>query len=130
MKSKPETPKEVPKGKVRFCACFKETFAKHQDVQAKLNEFMQLKIADPMARFGTTDEHFRGGGSLKDTGVLHAHLTSDISVLYKRHGKAPTLIDLYAVLSHDELGTGQPRDIKQQRNVAKVISGQTFEAKR
>ncbi len=111
----------------RACALFKETFAKHQEIRGKLDDFRRLKSQDPLARFGKTDQHFQGEGPLKGTGLIHAHLTGDISLLYGRHGRDPTVIDLYMVATHDELGTGQPGNIKQQRKVAKTMMGQTFE---
>ena len=111
----------------RECPLFKETLAKHkQTISGKLKDFIVQKSGDPMARFGSKDQHFQGGGPLKDSGLIHAHLTHDISLLYKRHSKNPTVIDLYAVLSHDELGTGQPANIKQQKKMTKVMLDQDF----
>lgn len=126
--AKPASP---PKVKFRTCALFNQTYVKHrQQVDAKLDDFRRMKTQDPLARFGGTDEHFSGGGPLKDTGLIHAHLTGDISVLYRRHGRDPTYIDLYAIASHDELGTGQPASIKLQKNMAKVLKSQVFEGRK
>jgi mRNA-degrading endonuclease YafQ of YafQ-DinJ toxin-antitoxin module len=112
--------------KFRQCELFRQTLAKHkQEVSAKLQEFIKQKSADPMSRFGAKDQHFVAG-VLRDSGLIHAHLTHDISILYKRHGKNPTLIDLYAIASHDELGTGQPANLKKQKSIVKVASNQEF----
>ena len=100
---------------------FNRTLAKHKVVAGKLAEFIQFKTNDPLGRFGKKDQHFVGG-ILKETGLIHAHLTGDISLLYRRSGKNPMYIDLIAVLSHDELGTGQPPNMKQEKKMAKVLS--------
>lgn len=125
--AKPELKKAEPKVVIRMGPYFKESFKKHQAaVQSKLNDFMQLKLRDPLAKFGSKDEHFTGDGPLKETGVIHAHLTGDISILYKRLGRDPTFVDLYAIATHDELGTGQPPSNKLQKNMAKLLNKQTF----
>lgn len=113
----------------RRCKLFNETLAKHKEVSAKLAEFIKFKSDDPLGRFGKKDQHFTSGGILVSTGLIHTHLTGDISLLYKRSGKNPTYIDLVAVLTHDELGTGQPPNTKQQKKMVKVLSDQAFESK-
>lgn len=105
---------------------FGETLAKHKEVGAKLAEFVKFKSDDPLGRFGKKDQHFQGDGPLKATGLIHAHLTQDISILYKRSGKDPMFMDLVAVLSHAELGTGDPANPKQQKKIAKVMIDQEF----
>lgn len=102
---------------------FNQTLAKHKGIANKLAEFIQFKTNDPMARFGKKDQHF-AGGDLGETGLIHAHLTNDISVLYRRSGRDPTYIDLIALLTHDDLGTGNPPNQKQQRKMAKVLSNE------
>ena len=100
---------------------FTETFGKHKEVAGKIVDFIKVKTDEPLGRFGKKDQHFVGG-ILKETGLIHAHLTGDISLLYKRSGRDPITIDLVAVLSHDELGTGQPANLKQQKKMAKTLS--------
>ena len=100
---------------------FNQTLAKHKEVAGKIEEFIKFKTDNPLGRFGKTDQHFVSGGVLASTGMIHTHLTGDISLLYKRSGKNPTIIDLVAVLTHDELGTGQPPNMKQQKKMAKVL---------
>lgn len=119
----------MAKVKFRRCELFNRTIAKHKNVLPKLNEFIQFKTDDPMGRFGKKDQHFTGG-PIKDTGAIHCHLTGDISVLYYRHGRDPTLIDLLMVGTHDELGTGQPGNTKIQKQVVKSAKDQVFEAKK
>lgn len=106
---------------------FNDTLAKHKEVASKLSEFIKFKTDDPLARFGKKDQHFTSNGILQASGLIHTHLTGDISLLYKRSGKNPTYIDLVAVMTHDELGTGQPPNIKQQKKVLPQLQAQTFE---
>ncbi len=111
------------KVKFRYCPLFRETFAKHRAaVESKFQDFIKLKSQDPLAQFGSKDRHFSGEGNL--SGYIHAGLTHDISIVYKRHSKNPTIIDLYAVVTHDELGTGQPPNMKSQKNIAKKMASQ------
>lgn len=102
---------------------FNETLAKHKEVAGKVAEFIKFKTGEPLGRFGKKDQHFVGG-ILKETGLIHAHLTGDISLLYKRSGREPIVIDLIAIVTHDELGTGQPPNMKQQKKMAKILSDQ------
>lgn len=111
--------------KFRDCQLFSETFAKHKaEIADKFKEFIKVKSTDPMAQFGAKDKHFNGAGNL--SGFIHAHLTKDISLVYKRHGKNPTIIDLYAIASHAELGTGEPANMKQQKNISKKMDNQVL----
>ena len=125
VKAGKEFPVDEPKVVFRETPLFKETLAKHkQAIGGKLKEFIAVKSADPLAKFGGKDQHFISTGILVKTGLIHAHLTHDISILYKRSGKNPTYIDLYAIATHDELGTGQPANIKTQKNMTKKLIDQ------
>ena len=109
--------------KFRRSKLFNQTLAKHKDVASKVAEFIKFKTDEPLGRFGKKDQHFVGG-ILKETGLIHAHLTGDISLLYRRSGKNPIVIDLIAIATHDELGTGQPPNMKQQKKMAKILSAE------
>jgi hypothetical protein len=61
--------------------------------------------------------------------IRHAHLSHDISVFYTVSGSNPTLIKLYAIMTHDEAGIGQPINYKKQKGVAKKMANQVFERK-
>jgi len=135
MKYKVKVGDEFPIAKVsvvqfRRSKLFNETLAKHRDAAAKVAEFIKLKTQDPMDQFGKKDQHFVNNGILQATGLIHAHLTFDLSILYKRSGRNPTIIDLVAIATHDELGTGQPPNIKQQKKMVKVLTSQTFESRK
>ena len=79
----------------------------------------------PLEPFGPTDQPFSAHGILKHAvsgeNMKHAHLTHDISILYTMQGQPP-LIKLYGIFSHDELGTGQPPKIKDQKRVISRLS--------
>lgn len=69
-----------------------------------MKQFILFKKDTPTAMFGRKDSFFSGSGSpLK--GFLHAGLTNDISVIYNVGGANPTVLRLYAIGTHDELGT-------------------------
>lgn len=116
---------------VRFeiCPLFSETFGNHPEVLKKLEEFIAQKNHNPLAAFGTSDKTFAKTapiGAMMPK-LRKAHLTHDISVLYEISGRDPIIIQLYAVLTHDESGTGMPANMRVQRNVAKRLSQQEFE---
>lgn len=111
--------------KFQICPLFSETLARHKSkVTDALKQFILTKDKDPMAQFGAKDRHFSGEGNLQ--GYIHAGLTNDISLIYKRSGKNPTLIQMFAIMTHDELGTGQPANIKVQKSNNKRFGNQDF----
>jgi hypothetical protein len=116
---------------VRFdiCPLFMETFGNHREVLKKLDEFIAAKTRDPLAAFGNSDKVFTRGTPIAEVmpKLRKAHLNHDVSILYMISGRDPTVIRLYAVLSHDESGTGQPSNMRVQRNMAKRLAQQTFE---
>ena len=107
---------------------FTETLAKHKDVGGRVADFIRHKASDPLSPFGGKDTHFVGAGPLGQEKIIHAHLTRDISLLYKRSGKNPTIIDLIAIASHADTGTGTPANPKTQKSLAKKVSDMTFES--
>lgn len=115
--------------KFQFCPLFNETFGNHSEVLNKLNAFMDSKSRDPLAPFGSSDKAFHSEGNFSRAvpKLKHAHLTHDISVLYTVSGRDPTIIRLYGIFSHDESGTGQPANIKRQKNLASRLTKQVFD---
>lgn len=89
-----------------------------QVIQA-IQAFIAHKRSDPTAPFGNKDYPFRGS-SLK--GYLHAGLTFDAQIIYTISGRDPHTIRLYGVFTHDDLGTGNPVQMKRQQK-----AGQTFD---
>lgn len=125
-KSSNTPPIEAPKRLVRMFSTdlFRETL---RDVEASgntqillaLKEFIVFKRANPLQPFGAKDRPFKHE-PLK--GIYHAGLTFDVSVLYTIEGSNPNIIKLLGVFSHDETGTGQPRNVNRQKQLYKRIS--------
>jgi hypothetical protein len=112
-----------------ICPLFTETFANHPEVLDKITAFMAAKTSDPLAVFGGGDTQF---SSKVPLGIAvpklrHANLSNDIRLFYTIGGRDPTVFKLYAVYSHDESGTGQPSNIKRQKNAGKQMANQAFE---
>lgn len=124
--AQPQPAKAAPTGRV--CDLLLDTLKKHSGVREKLASFLETKLANHMAGFGSKDAHFSGNGNFGGMGIglKHAHLTHDISVIYRIHGNPPT-IDLYGIFRHDESGTGQPPNMNRQKSLIKKISRQEFQ---
>jgi mRNA-degrading endonuclease YafQ of YafQ-DinJ toxin-antitoxin module len=109
-----------------------ETFAakgvQYPVIGQKINDFIQFKTANPLQPYGATDKPFVGKGNFGTviSSLRHAHLTNDIMVVYTISGRNPIEFHLYGVFSHDELGIGQPANIKRQKAAAKRLSNQSF----
>ena len=107
---------------------FLETSRWHKNntagVDKRLDAFLQSKINNPIAPFGSKDYPMTNEGLL--SGFMHAGLTSDISVFYKIRGKDPHIIELHAVMSHSEVGIGRTANKKRQKKLAQSISQAKF----
>ena len=92
----------------------------------RFEEFLKTKKQNAMQPFGKVDKPFAGDGFLRNAipneTLIHAHLTHDISIIYSISGKDPRILKLYGVYSHDEMGTGQPPNIKKQKQLASRLS--------
>jgi hypothetical protein len=112
---------------VRVCALFTETLGNHKGLEQRLAAFINAKTQDPLKAFGGSDSHFIADGPIGKTGlkVKHAHLSQDVSVIYRLHGN-PATLDLYGLFSHKESGTGNTPQRKIQQNLAKRLSSQDF----
>lgn len=112
---------------------FKQTAATHfrdKRVEEAFTRFIQTKVANPIAPYGSSDKAFSPDGNYGRAvpKIRHAHLTHDISVSYIISGANPVELRLYSIATHDELGTGQPGNQKKQKSVAKQFANQSFEA--
>lgn len=87
-------------------------------IGSKIEEFIATKSKDPMQPYGGKDKPFGGNGPIGQAfpKLRYAHLNSDISLFYTMEGRGPTIFKLYGVFSHDDIGTGQPMNIKRQKN--------------
>lgn len=115
---------------VKDCEYFKQTAAKYLQVPAiakSLAEFIATKQANPIAPYGSSDKSNPVGTPMTKyiPKIRHAHLNRDVSVFYTISGN-PAELKLYAILSHDEAGTGQPTNPKRQMGIAKKLNNQDF----
>lgn len=94
----------------------------------KMQEFRNFKAQNPLQPYGSTDKPFAGKGNFGTviSGLRHAHLTGDIMVVYTISGRDPTMINLYGIFSHDELGIGQPANKNRQKSAVKRMANQQF----
>jgi hypothetical protein len=54
----------------------------------------------------------------------YAHLNNDLVLFYEIEGRDPTVIKLYGVFSHDDIGIGQPGNIRKQKSLIQQLSHQ------
>lgn len=99
------------------------------NILQKIKEFMDAKQKNPLAQYGGNDKPFASTGIYKQylPKAMKAHLSSDISIIYELSGRNPTVITLYGVFTHAALGTGQPPNIKIQKNMAKRLAREDVE---
>lgn len=100
------------------------------NIGQKIEEFKRFKAANPLAQYGSNDKPFAPTGIYKQhlPKAMKAHLTQDISIIYELSGRNPTVIKLYGVFTHADLGTGQPPNIKIQKNMAKRLAREDIES--
>ena len=116
----------------RTCDLYRETLADkaraYPVIGQKMQEFRKFKSDNPLQPYGGSDKPFVSKGNFGTTisGLRHAHLTHDIMIVYTISGRNPTLFDLYGIFSHDELGIGQPANVKRQKAQAKRMANQQF----
>ena len=114
-------PKPPEKVKTRICPLFNETYVQFlPEVKNEIKRFRDIKKENPMQKFGKHDTPFKGILGQSVPGLWHAHIiNNDISIVYRIHGKNPTIIDMYGFFTHKVLGTGNHPDVGVQRNMAK-----------
>lgn len=97
----------------------------------KINEFIKTKTDNPLQPFGSSDKVFSSDGILKHAvpgeTMRHAHITHDLSLVYSLVGDKPKVFKMYALKTHDEMGTGQPSSFKRQKNLSTQLSNQKFD---
>ena len=95
----------------RRCDSYKQTYLQkvkpYPSIRRKFADFMELKRWNPIQPFGKSDKLFLNHGYYIKAipNLKHAHITLDLSIVYKLEGGT---IWLYGFYTHDELGTGQP----------------------
>jgi len=121
-----QNPVVVNETQVQFGPDYKKTFEKYRSqVDKRWLVWLAAKIPDPLRQVGRTDYPFSSSGNY--SGLSHAHLTKDISVVYKVSGKSPRNLKIFGFFSHEDLGTGAPPKLSVQRAVGNRLLGQVFE---
>lgn len=112
---------------IRLCDLYVQTVKAHPEAAAGIAKFIAAKSADPLQSYGGSDTHFVGEGPIGRLGlkIKHAHISQDLSIVYRVHGK-PTTVDIYGVFSHKELGTGNAPNVKLQKAMGKKFTNQEF----
>jgi hypothetical protein len=89
------------------------------------NGFMEVKRKNPNTPFGSSDKPFVPNGKYGTAvpGLRHAHITHDLSIVYKVDG---TDIYLYGFYTHADLGTGNPANLRKQDSMADRFRNATF----
>lgn len=131
MQNKPITPIQnsvVFRRSPEYQETYLSKIKNNEQLKAKFREFMELKRNNPLQPFGSSDKQFRGDGYFTNAvpGLKHAHITYDLSIVYKVEGRNPTEVYLYGFYTHDDLGTGQPSNKNKQSNMARSFSRRTF----
>lgn len=112
----------------RRCDSYKETYflkvRPYRTIRKKFSEFMELKRWNPNQPFGKSDKLFLNAGNFIRVipNLKHAHITMDLSIVYKLEGG---VIWLYGFYTHDDLGTGQPANQRVQSAMATKFSNKT-----
>ncbi len=117
---------------IKTCPYFDETYVSKLrskgDISGRLNDFINMKSSNPLQPFNKTDRPFLGGGHLKSAvpgeTLQHAHLTHDGVLVYSISGRDPKILKLYAILTHDELGIGQPANKRKQMQAGANFANQ------
>lgn len=114
---------------VRFLICplFTETYAKHNTprIREAFANFLKVKSQNPLQPYGNGD---RPSPVFKHEipGILHSHLTHDISIWFTISGRDPHIIKLFGIFTHDESGTGNNPGTKVAQKLAKKMARQDF----
>jgi mRNA-degrading endonuclease YafQ of YafQ-DinJ toxin-antitoxin module len=121
---------EPKKGEVviRTCDLFDKTYPEKirtiPKLKQKFEDFKNAKLENPTLPVGK-DAAFTSNNILR--GLRHAHLTQDISVIYKISGEGNTMyLDLYGLFSHADLGTGNAPQIRTQQTMGQKLVRQRF----
>lgn len=90
-----------------------------------IRDFMDTKRNNPLSPYGSSDKRFSSGGNYSGVvpGLAHAHVTPDLSVVYRVEGGT---VYLYGVYSHADLGTGTPSKQAKQQSMAGKFSRMNF----
>jgi len=119
--------------KFQVCPLWNSTAAElllnNKKLAQKIKDFRDFKSQNPIAAFGGSDSMFNGEGPIgKALGerAKHAHLTQDICIVYSISGRNPTVIKLYGLFRHKDIGTGDTPNIRKQQSAADKMKDQPW----
>jgi hypothetical protein len=107
----------------QICSVYNETMQKHAALEDRVADFVTLKSENHMQLFGASDKPFIATGPLGKLKIRHAHLSQDISILYRIAGSPPTMY-LFGLFSHKETGTSSTSNHKLQKSLATRLGRQ------
>lgn len=124
-KAKSEPVQSVPQQplSILICPLFIESYRNRKGIKGvkeALIAFVMAKNANPTAKVGKDDKPF-----VDTIPANHAKLTSDVSIVYTLTGNNPRELKLFGVFTHDDIGTGQPRNMRKQQSFATKMGNQT-----
>ena len=91
-----------------------------------LSRFYDAKRKDPTQLVSPkVDSPFSGTGHFSRSipGLMHYHVTHDLRLIYLVRGNT---VYLYGFYTHDDLGTGEPRNVNRQRSMASQFANMEF----
>lgn len=91
-------------------------------INRKIEDFIRFKVNNPLERFNNSDRAFSADGVYGNLRLRKAHVSDDLSIIYSIRGDVPKHLQLLAVMSHSQLGTGTPSNIRRQQQVARRLS--------
>lgn len=109
--------------KVMKSALFEKKYRKllrNPQVKKAMNHFLDVKIDDPTQKVGKKDYPFTGNNAMG--GVMHCHLTSDISIVYLVKGKNPTELHFIDIGTHRDFGTGTPASPNKFKSLSQRVN--------
>lgn len=135
----PKSDDKKPVMVVKTCPLFDETFLRAVQLRGdsfresfkRFLEFKQqaAKSGNPLQPYGARDKPFIPNGQLRSAvpneTLIHAHLSHDLNLVYSMTGRNPVIYKLYGFFTHDDLGTGQPANIKRQKQQGNVFKNQS-----
>jgi len=116
---------------VKVTQLYKETYSDkvvNDKIATKIKDFVKTKLENPLQPFGASDKPFLGAGHFRNAvpgeSMCHAHITHNLAIIYSISGKDPRVLKLYGLFNHDEMGIGQPPNIKKQKSLSQKIANQ------
>lgn len=102
---------------------YDETMQKYSALANRVVDFIKLKTTNPSQKFGSSDYPYNSDGPLGKMKLKHAHLTQDVSIIYRIAG-SPSTLYIFGLFSHNDSGTGNTKNNKLQKSLAARLKNQ------